>query len=104
MTDSKPKLDTLDKKTEYRRERIRLLCWELLEQNPKGKELITHLIEEYIVNTQVVRLDIQNPAEYAAMREGQNEMIRILHNLAVNFNKETQTVTTYSGDPVPKQS
>lgn len=71
-----------------RYERLGLLCWKIFDQSEDGKELMELLKEEYLLKP-VIREGYRKAygEHYIGIREGQNELIRDLHNRAVNFER-----------------
>lgn len=73
-------------------ERFALLCWEIFTQNESGKELMELLEELYIVKNPVAAPHHKQVYGdfYVGIREGQNDLIRQMHNLAVNFKRNEE--------------
>lgn len=69
-----------------------MLCWEVFEKNKKGRELLDLLVDEYLVNRPVAAEKYRSVygEHYAGIREGQNEMLRELNNMAVNFKEDSK--------------
>ncbi|MEE9458255.1 MAG: hypothetical protein V3V84_00665 [Candidatus Bathyarchaeia archaeon] len=73
-------------------ERYEFLCWHIFTQVKEGKELMELLKELYIlINPVISKSHKEVYGEfYAGIREGQNDLIRTMHNLSVNFKRNEE--------------
>lgn len=82
----------LEEEIKFKTERFQMLCWQVFTQNEYGKELMELLQELYILRNPVIspQHKITYGDYYAGIREGQNDLIRQLHNNAMNFKRNEE--------------
>lgn len=73
-------------------ERFSMLCWNVFTQNEEGKELMELLQQIYITGNPVAAPHHKEVygEHYVGIREGQNDLIRQMHNTSVNFKRNEE--------------